>query len=398
MGSERLVVHEIKSVGHCVPHAFDLARDAVGPDREVLLVLNGMARDQFASLRGADAPPDGLEVRFTDPIELPGGLIDVRSMEIDHLETVLAKERPDRILSPTADGLIRRGLRSPAFRRLIARSGCDWDLVVHLSPAAAPTWRPRSLLRSLTNATDLALLRRARLFSPDPFFTLGPGRSRLFPGGRCPVSFLPFRVHGATSPGRADARRSCGLPEGDRLLVVPGMIEPRKDIRRLLAARTSLAGLIDGILLAGMIAPSLRAEIEHASSDPGLPELHIRDRFLGTNEFADTMQSADLIWAVYPGWQGIASVQVGAGAMGCRTLVDRNHPSAAWIASRTEGSTVLGDSVADSVETALRTDPGDRTFFERISSASVRRAVLGSSLRVRTLEELRDLHVEADVS
>ena len=377
-----------------MPYALDLARDAHTPGREVRLLLNGLAREQFAGLRGSDELPDGLEVEFTDPIDLPGPLTDLQKFEIDHMQSAVKSFRADRMLVPTADALIRGTGACRDLRRAQATRGsdCPWDLVIHLVPAASPGRSPRSFLRSLRTAFNMKRVGPARLLTPEPYFALGPGRRRLFPGDSNPMGLLPFSVHVGMHQDQRAARRSFNLPEEGRLLVVPGMIEPRKSIHRLLSERASLEGVVDGIVFAGPIASSLREPIEAARTERAGPPLHVHDRFLGTEEFTSILQAADLVWTVYPGWHGIASNQLNSGLMGRRSLVDRSHPSAAWIAEQTPGSSVLGSSLAGSVEAALATDPSDVSFFELLTSARVRRAVLQSEVRIRSLDDLRRCH------
>ena len=156
MASSRLLVHELKCAGHCVPYALDLARDAHAPGREVRLLLNGLAREQFDGLRGCNELPDGLEVEFTDPMQLPGPLTEIQKFELDHMQSSVKSFRPDRMLVPTADALIRGTGACRALRRALSARGsdCPWELVIHLVPASSPRWSPRPQPRGPTGQTS----------------------------------------------------------------------------------------------------------------------------------------------------------------------------------------------------------------------------------------------------
>ena len=219
---------------------------------------------------------------------------------------------------------------------------------------------------------------------------MGPGRDLLSRRlARC-CSFIPHPFAPFTHVSQEEARKRLDLPIGGRLLVVLGAIDMRKAIDRLLIALPTLSGIVDGVVLAGIIGPKCRVLADQVK-DSTHPKLHLLDRFLDPDAFGHAALAADLVWAVYPRWRGISSVQFLAAQCKRRCMVDRTHPSAVWSASFGAGCSVLDDSVQDTVREALEGPPPDETYFrlmENFTSRDAQRAILVDGVEVTSLDVL----------
>ena len=383
----RVLIQELKCVGHCVPYALELAEVVASGGDEVLLVLNGILKEDSVFVSAIERLSDRVAVRYSEPVVLDYNASATARLERDSLQARIDAFEPHRVILPTADTLVRRCAFDRRYRDRLRDSERSWELVVHSVPASSPGLPIRRLLRACNNSLALRRSSRARLLTPEPYCSIGPGRNRLLPTANRGLGLLPYPMPDSTGLDREAARASLGLPESGRLLVVPGVIDPRKSIVRLLAARSELSGLLDGIVLAGPVADVLRPVVQAARKTPG-PTLHVLDRYLPGDDFVNAFLAADLVWAVYPRWCGIATIQFLAARLDRRCLVDRTHLPAVWVARETPGCAVVGDSIHDAVKALLAEAPGDAGFVRAVTSSEARRAVLCEDLSIHSPEAL----------
>ena len=386
---QRVLVQELKCVGHCVPYALDLAEVLAEGSDEILLVLNGILKEDSVFMSRIKALPDRVDVRYSEPMTLDYNAPETARAELDCMRSHIDACEPHRVLLPTADTVVRWSAFDRAHRSALRDPSRNWELVVHSVPASSPGMPLRHLLRAFNSGLTLRRSSQARLLTPEPFCSIGPGRNRLGPSANGGLGLLPYPMPDSNGLDRSAARAALGLPSTDRLLVVPGVVDPRKSIHRLLDARPELSGMLDGIVLAGPIAEALRPRVHATQGTPG-PTLHVLDRFLAGDDFVNAFLAADLVWAVYPRWCGISTVQFLAARLNRRCLVDRTHLPAVWVARETPGCAVVGASIGEAVGGLFEEEDGDADFVRAITSSSARRAVLCDQLSINSMDGLRD--------
>jgi len=187
-----------------------------------------------------------------------------------------------------------------------------------------------------------------------------------------------------------EAREHLQLPTDGRLLVIPGALDMRKAIDRLVDAFGSLSGIVDGVVMAGPMGPRVRACIE-TIPDSMTPKLYVIDEFLDAVSFRAAVYAADVIWAVYPNWRGMSSVQLLSAKYGIRCIIDRTHVGGVWFASQGEGCTVLDGSVAEAVHSALK-GPAPNASYQGFAAActshKVHQSVLVDGVTIQSIDEL----------
>jgi hypothetical protein len=393
----RAVVLELKCPGHCLPFALEVAAGLSTSIDEVHLVLNGALRERYESAFGSQKFPGSVHMHWIDGIDAPWNQKRTARLEIETCRRLIEEHRPDRIVLPTANAIVRCLFFDWSARKLIGRGEVDWDLIVHAVPAATPGIFGARLHKWFAHRCALDWVSRANILSPDPYVMFGPGRRWLARRTRRSLSFLPHVLPELPASSTREARTKLQVPTEGRLLVVPGVIDVRKAMVRLLEALPSLAGVLDDVLLAGPLAKELRETVSRAVKSGG-PTLHVIDRFLDPDHFGYSVIAADLVWAAYPGWRGISSMQWLACKYGRRCLVDSNHPSGCYVARNGVGCYTLGDSVARSVQEALEGPGPDAAYKKYISMLSDRRAqraVLCDGVRIDSLATLERLVANA---
>lgn len=394
---ERILLQELKCPGHCVPYAVELAASLAEAGRRVRLLLNGAVRSRVETEHAEEVALEGLELDFIEPRELEYSAPETAALEVDVALDRIASWRPDRVLLPTADAVISRLADDRPRVAAITDGPLRWELVLHSLPASVPGLRPRALLRWLKSRRAFDRFARARLLTPDPYSGIGPGRRGFSRRTRDALGYLPYTLPRPNRMlDRAEARRRLGLPESGRLLVVPGAIDPRKSVVRLLEARPALAGCLDGLVLAGTVAEVLKPVVANAIEAPG-PAIHVIDRFLPGDDFFLPILAADAVWAAYPNWRGLASIQLIAADLGRTALVDRRHQAGVWVAGGGAGCEVVHDSVPDAVARAIDAPPPSdryRSFIGRLTSTAAREAVLLDGGDLRSLDALEPFGVE----
>jgi hypothetical protein len=386
----RAVVQELKCQGHCLPYALDIATALATSIDEVHLVLNGQLREKYKTVLGCKGLPGRVSVHWIDGIDAPWNLSRTARLEVETGRRLIEEHRPDRIVLPTADTIIQRLFPDLSSRRVISQSGLDWDLIIHGIPAGTPGIFGARLHKWAGHRLALDWVATANLLSPDPYVTLGPGRRWLARRSRRSLSFLPYVLPELPDLSREEARTALQVPTEGRLLVVPGVIDPRKAMGRLLEALPSLSGVVDGVLLAGPLAKELREAVTKAVGSGG-PTLHLIDRFLDAHLFGCSVLAADLVWAVYPRWRGISSMQWLAGKNDRRCLIDTNHLSGRFVSQKGVGCFTIGDSVSRSVREALESpgpDDAYKGFLSMVSNQAAQRAVLCDGVRIDSLAGL----------
>lgn len=390
--SSHVLIQEVKCPGHCLPFALDAAQAVARGGHQVTLVLNDRLRDRGSGLIAERVELQDVEIHWVEAGDPPYVSLDTALLEVDILRRLVNEVHPDRTLLPTADAIVRRlPLRRRSVRALDALN-TEIDLVCHAVTPATPGLRLTKPHAMAFARYALTRLSRHRLLTPDPLAVFGPGRKWLGRKTTKSLGLLPHPVHQTISLSKAEARTRLNLPQADRLLVVPGVIDPRKWIEKLLSSVAALDGIIDGIVLAGPLAPELYAAVEEAKrqSNHG-PKLHVIDRFLSANEFACAIFAADVVWAAYPRWRGIASIQLIAAGQGRTSLVSGAHPSGCFCARQGTGSVIIEKSIPDAVAQALAADgslPVSKSFISALTSPRINQLVLADRLQIKTLEDL----------
>jgi hypothetical protein len=385
---KRVLIQELKCVGHCVPYALDLAEIVASGSDEVLLVLNGILKEDSVFMSRIEEISGRVDIRYSEPMALDYNAPETAQVELGRIRSHIDTFEPHRVLLPTADTVVRWSAFDREHRSALRDPRRSWELVIHSIPASSPGLPFRHMLRALNSSLTLHRSSRARLLTPEPYCSIGPGRNRLVPGANHGLGLLPYPMPNTNGLDRVAARRALQLPETGRLLVVPGVVDPRKSILRLLDARPQLTGMLDGIVLAGPVAETLRSRVHADRAKPG-PTLHVLDRFLAGDDFVNAFLAADLVWAVYPRWCGISTIQFLAARLNRRCLVDQTHLPAVWVAQKTPGCAVVGASIGDAVGGLLDEAPGDAGFVRAITSSEACRAVLCDHLTINSLDGLQ---------
>lgn len=388
---QRVLVQELKCPGHCVPFAIDNVALLGSAGARVRLVLNGAVRAHVEENFSATLEKHEVDVHYIDPREFKYNSAETAAFEVDSARAHIDEWSPDRIILPTGDAVLRWLVDDSARQSVVLDGSLRWELMVHSLPASVPGIAPRPFMRWFISRRALDHFAGARILTPDPYSVIGPGRRWLSRRARASIGLLPYTPPVLGDPvSRLEARRRLGLPEEGRLLVVPGAIDPRKAIVRLLKARPALEGILDGIVFAGPMAEVLKPIVKEARQGPG-PTVHVIDRYLPGNDFLLPFHAADVIWAVYPRWRGIASVQFVSALLDRTCLVDVLHPSATWIAKGTTGCVTLRGSIPQAIIKALESSgpsAGYVTWIRTLTAEAPRRAVLLDGARISSEEEL----------
>jgi len=115
------------------------------------------------------------------------------------------------------------------------------------------------------------------------------------------------------------------------------------------------------------------------------------DKFLDQHHFEAALLAGDLVWAVYPKWKGLSSMQWLAGRYDRRCIVAGDHPSALFMNDHGKGCLALGDSIAASVHDAIEGPAPDeeyKHFIQLLSDKTAFDAVLNDGARFDSLAAL----------
>ena len=305
----KVLVQELKCPGHFLPYALEVANAHAEGGNEVVLALNGELRPRLKLLLGDAGPHDSMRVHWVDGIKTDCSSMHTARLEVDTCHQLIKKYRVGRVVLPSADSVAVRLIPDVRRARLLGANGVPWDLIVH-SGWATPSVFGRRVDKRIMHHFAFRMTARpnVRLLAPDPYIALGPARRLLSRRvDRC-CSYIPHPFLESPNISREEARAELQLPTEGRLLVVPGTIDMRKAMDRLLGAFPSLSGTIDGLLMAGVVGPECQRLIDQVK-DSGGPKLHIIDQFLDSRSFYCAVLAADVVWAVSPRWRGISSIQ-----------------------------------------------------------------------------------------
>jgi hypothetical protein len=387
----RILVQELKGNGHCVPFALDTVRTLLHHGDHVTLVLNACFRAHAEAMLADEPLLAGIEVVWGANEEVAYSGPATAALEVSTAAAVARSYRPDRILIPTADAIARCVTPGSEAARVMHEAGVPWELVVHNLPPGTPLrlWTKPHHRLAARHAFDG--VRGHRLLTVDPNAVFGPGARWLSRPVRRDLGFLPHRIRTAAQHSKADAREQLGLPVSGRLLIVPGVVDPRKAIVPLLDALPQLEGVIDGVVFCGLVAPELRGALERARSSACV-EVFVMNRFFRPAEFMLPFVAADVVWSVNPCWPGMSSAQFCAARANRQALISDLHPSACFSALHGTGVTVIKDSIPASVGEAFEApgpDAAMRNYVEVMTSETACERVLGEGLQIKTLEDAR---------
>lgn len=326
-----VIVFESRYAGHTLGFAAEFARAFSRAGEDVVMVLNGAARDtpQLHAIVG-DAPE--FELRWTAPFDATFAGSEHGLLELRALSDLVGKETPQRLVIPTGDSIARALRQDPSARALEARLP-KMDIVLHhISAGQRPTgWS--SLARWRNGLRELRALGRHRVLSCDAYAGEGPGWWAALPSFN-PPQYVPHLLTKRSPWDQAGARRHFGLGPADRVLVSTGDVARRKGIDSLTAAARHPSWPEDlRLMLAGPVADDMRAEIAAVETHhPG--RTHVIDRFLTEEEFAAAFVASDLVWAVTPSNIGVSSTFLYAALFNRSAIVADVHRSAVWMCDR----------------------------------------------------------------
>ena len=331
----RLLIYEPNPRGHRLQHVRLLLEAVAGLPVEAVVALGAGAgdTDEFAvHLAPALAPPAlaGRDVRVDASVEIDASspLAAARS-GLAALRAAVARHRPDRVYVPYADGLAQvaglarlagrdplrpaRGAGRPVAEGLLMRGRFAY-------PPDGPLDRLKG--RAWLAATAASPFDVMHHLDPLPHAEIARRGGRLASRSRV----IPEPVEPLDDPGRAEARRRLGLPEGGRWVGCVGRLDRRKGIDLLLAAfaeadRAGRVGPDDRMLLMGRADPEVAALL--AGPHRRLVEagrVVVVDRYVSEAELEWGVCALDVVATFYPRHVGSSGVVVRAAAAGRATL------------------------------------------------------------------------------
>lgn len=253
-----------------------------------------------------------------------------------HWRSLSPEARGTRVMVPYLDycsygiGAAGSPFGSTPFEGILMRPDFHWDEMGVKAPPSKLAWLKRFLiLRLMKNPTA------QRLVTIDP--SLRDWVAKHMPAGHERVEYMedPSDMKGEGGP--EEGRAYFGVPEGKKVILLFGAIDPRKGLKRLLGLLKDPG--TEPEILALVVGRQTEAAKEMIDS-ANLPE----GRMISWNRYVDAQeewlafQAADWIWLAYEGFYGPSGVlaqarqvgkpviHIGEGLLGYSEM-----PSSFWI-------------------------------------------------------------------
>lgn len=181
-----------------------------------------------------------------------------------------------------------------------------------------------------------------------------------------PISRPDERGEDGARSGRA-LRRNLNVGDDETLLLLFGMLTPRKGVSELIEALTMLRSTETGpctVLLAGPLDENLRPEIERRAariSETGPVRVVLRDRFVPSDRHEALFRAADGLLMPYQHHVGMSAVLVRAATYGLPVIGPNSGTLGELIRSHRLGRAVDTTDprvLAEAIEAFLETGPG----------------------------------------
>ena len=374
------LVFESRFEGHTLGYARDLAHQTSVAGFEVALALNIQSQTQpeYLQIEENEFNHYWCDSPITNYKSPEGGLLDLQNI------SELYKElKPEKIIVPSADSIMS-AMGTCAESRAIAATLPPMDLIGHWYNAGAFPTGVRSAQSILQNLHEVHRLRRHRMYSCDPFASIGAGRWVFHAGGCRPPRFISLPLGPQYAGNQAEARGMFDLNSERHYVVAVGGISPRKECGILLEAIGRKDWPEDiGVMCMGRIHDSLKSLLNHTRRRFG-DRLVVVEDFLSEEEFSAAFVAADAVWSLKR-TKGVSSTSLHAAKARRPSIVSKSDASATWLQSRIgPGIQIALDShsvtrgVAEVMNCPEQTEE-QRTFLERMTDPNGFVRILESS-------------------
>ena len=319
----RLLVFEPEHSGHRLTGVrvlLDALRGIPDFDRHVagIALATSAAARRSVEFEGQLADvAHGLDVREVPAAPDGLGALDTARHRAAALREALRAAPADHLYVPWGDGLLQLltasrflpgGVRLP--RRLVS------ETIMMRAPFGHEGTPLRVGLPSRL-AVSHSPFSRVHLIDPAAHASLLADRY----GATDRVRLLPDPITPTRPMARDRARAALGLPEGGRMIGCVGPIGERKGTDRLLAGFLDAAlEPDDTLLLAGAHTASMRELVARAARSHPHRRVVSIDRYLSEAELSEAVCALDAMAALYPRFNGSASIVLRAAAVGRLSL------------------------------------------------------------------------------
>lgn len=326
----RVLIPEIKHWGHCLGYASDMAATFADAGHEVVLAVSAAAYETPHS-EVLNELPAGVTIK-----KISENAINYRSTEQGEMEWKLVTQltadiEPHWIFVPTADAMLE-AMSAETPDVIDDLRSCKIDFVVHA--VLAGKWpRGLSTARSyLEGVKKLRLLgRKCRLYTVDPYPSIGPGRFPIKAAGAKIPKYIPFSKAIESKLSQREARAVLNWPLNNKLVVALGDVAPRKAGCELIrAAQESVWPQNTMLVLAGQISSQCKATLRTLGTY-ARDRIFIDGKYLPALDDIHAYRAADVVWAGTPHHIGMSGTQFFAALSGRPSILLRTHSCGQWL-------------------------------------------------------------------